>query len=79
MNEQPYSEEYIPGEETVCVAVVETIDAITGKTIFLAMADDTSKFVGQGEDCEEAIIDLEAKMYDVDEYDDTPWECQLAS
>tara|TARA_R110000868_G_scaffold190862_1_gene434748 strand:+ start:51446 stop:51691 length:246 start_codon:yes stop_codon:yes gene_type:complete len=81
MNEELWPEEYEYDDENdiLNVAIVETVDAITGKTIFLAMTDDTSHFLGKGENLDDAVTDLEIQMLEVDEFDDQPWELKLAS
>lgn len=80
MTEELWIEENISDDDvTIFVSVVETTDTITGDTVFLAMTDDTSQFFGKGMDAETAIVNLEAQMFEVDEFDNTPWELKLAS
>ena len=79
MEEQLYTEEYIYDEGALRVQVVETVDTSTNQSIFIAMSDDTSEFIGKGSNYEEAIVNLEEQMLEVDEFDDGPWELKLAS
>ncbi|MFT7433387.1 MAG: hypothetical protein ACI9TY_001019 [Alphaproteobacteria bacterium] len=79
MNEEFWTEEQLLDDDTLNVAIVETTDAATGQSIFLAMTDDTSRFIGKGVDFEAAVTDLEIQMLEIDEFDDTPWELKLAS
>ena len=79
MDEHIWSDDYLTDSDTLNVHVVETTDAMTGKTIFIAMSDDSSQIIGKGETCDDAVVDLETKMFEVDEFDDSPWEIKLAS
>lgn len=64
MSEQLWSEENLLDNDTLHVHVVETTDAITGKIIFIAMGDDETRIIGKGETCEDAVVDLETKLFE---------------
>lgn len=64
MSKQLWSEEDLFHGDTLQVHVVETTDAITGKTIFIAMGDDDTQVIGRGQTCEDAVVDLETKLFD---------------
>ena len=52
-------------EDTMRIAVVELIDEDNSSEC-IAMADDHSIFVGRGATAEDAIADLEQKLYDAE-------------
>ncbi|MAI08598.1 MAG: hypothetical protein CMF61_06530 [Magnetococcales bacterium] len=82
MSEQLWSEDDLLDNDTLHVHVVETTDAITGKTIFIAMGDDETRIIGRGETCEDAVVDLETKLFEEVElmdFDDYFDELELAS
>ncbi|PPR18007.1 MAG: hypothetical protein CFH43_00589 [Proteobacteria bacterium] len=82
MSEQLWSEDDLLDNDTLHVHVVETTDAITGKTIFIAMGDDETRIIGRGETCEDAVVDLENKLFEEVElmdFDDYFDELELAS
>ena len=64
MSEQLWSEENLLDNDTLHVHVVETTDAITGKIIFIAMGVDETRIIGKGETCEDAVVDLETKLFE---------------
>lgn len=82
MSEQLWSEDNLLDNDTLHVHVVEITDAITGKTIFIAMGDDETRIIGRGETCEDAVVDLETKLFEEVElldFDDYFDELELAS
>lgn len=82
MSQQLWSEENLLDNDTLHVHVVETTDAITGKNIFIAMGDDETRIIGKGETCEDAVVDLENKLFEeveLMEFDEFFDEQELAS
>jgi hypothetical protein len=80
MSEQLWSEDNLLDNDTLHVHVVETTDAITGKIIYIAMGDDETRLIGRGETCEDAVVDLEEKLFEeVDFFEEDFMQLELAS